>query len=112
MLQEPQEWIAKDIVVLVVDAPGRDDVAKVNFVAGEWRPEVGTLAVFGDQPVSLSHGAGYPGKLRELCQGVEGGDDTAAASASLGAPLLGHLMLYRTPVAGQYQVTLGEYRVT
>ena len=66
VLQEPEERVAQDIVILVVDPPGSYHVTQIDLVAGERGSQVGGLAVAGNDPVSFAHGAGHPGELEFL----------------------------------------------
>ena len=101
VLQEPEERVAQDVVVLVVDAPGSHHVAQVNLVPRERGPHVRGLAIVGDDPVAFTHGAGHPGELEFLGHRTEGGDYAATATAGLGTAVAGHLVFHRAAVAHQ-----------
>ena len=111
VLQEPQQGVAEYVVKFVVDAPGRNYVAKVDFVSWKRRFQTRRQSVVGDGPVAFPHGAGHPGKLRGLDQEVECGDHAAAATTPLGAAFRGHLVFHRSAVAGQKQGPLRKHPI-
>jgi hypothetical protein len=70
VLQEPEQRIAEYVVKLVIYAPGSDNVPQAYLVARKGGLVAGTLRGTGNQPVALTHGAGNPGELGGLRQGV------------------------------------------
>ena len=109
VLQEPEQRVAEDVEILMVNPAGGDDVAELDLVAGQGRVKGRASAVVGDYAVAFAHCAGNPGKRGGLGQGVQGRYDAAAAPARFGATVGSHLMLHGAAVACQYQGAAGQY---
>jgi len=65
MLEEPEQWIAEEIVVLVVDISWRGN--KVEIKPLTWQCHLETTALTGSgHAIAFSHSAGDPGELYVL----------------------------------------------
>ena len=107
VLEEPEQGVAEDVVVPLVDVAGHDDEADVDLVIGEL--EEAAVGLFGGAAVAVGHGGGDPGGGEEAGGGGEGGDHAAAAAAADEGAVVLDAELQGAAVAGDDQAALRQH---
>jgi hypothetical protein len=100
VLEEPEQGIAEQVVILVVDVSGIGNEPEIQPLPRKLDLEASVL-LGSDAPVTLPHSARDPGKLYVFADGTESGYDPATASIQLKNAIFAHPIINGAPVADQ-----------
>jgi hypothetical protein len=100
VLEEPEQGIADQVVILVVDVSGIGNESEIQPLPRELDLEASFL-LGSDAAVTLPHSARDPGKLYIFADGAESGYNPATASIQLQCTVFADTIINRASIADQ-----------
>jgi hypothetical protein len=107
VLKEPEQGVAEQVVILVVDVSGIGYEPEVKPLSRELDLEASVL-LGSDAAVTLSHSACDPGKLDVFADGTESSYDPATASIQMQCAVFTDPVINRASVTDQYEPPFGQ----
>ncbi len=78
MLEEPEQRIAEEIVILMIDIPRGSNEAEIEALSWQCHLEASVM-LSSSTAIAFSHSAGDPGELYMLADPHKGGCNTTSA---------------------------------
>src|SRR5574341_721115 len=106
-LDEPEEGIAEDVVMSLIDGRRHGDETNLDFVVRN--PQQGTFRPLSRLPVSIGHRGGDPDGRHEPCRGQERRDHSASSALRAQRAVAFDVVFNRAAVTGDDEAAAGEH---